>query len=290
MLKKNLWRETGLTNGSQGSVISIIYRPGSAPPNIPDFVLVQFDHYVGPSFLTDMEKVVPIFPVRNSWFERKKEKFRSQLPLIPGYAISIHNSQGMSLDRVMLNIASKEDSCGITYTGMSRVKDIKNLAFKPMPTLDRFKSISRMQMFKERMAEEKRLARLEEKTIRSLMKDDMAEDLEIGNDDIVDVGENANDASGFIDDEDLEMTNDNSNSKQFAVNVNLPPFEAETSSSQYHEIQMSHLRLESASRKLRLSEVDPHLSHRLLSVNYRLSAKTKGDGNCFLHAILDQLR
>ena len=273
-----MWRETGLTNGSQGSVIAIIYRPGLAPPNIPDFVLVQFDQYVGPSFLPNIERVVPIFPVRNSWFEKKKEKFRLQLPLIPGYAISIHNSQGMSLDRVMLNVASKEDSCGITYTGMSRVKDIKNLAFKPMPTLDRFKSIFRMQMFKERMAEEKRLARLEEKTIRSLMEDDMAQDFEIGNDDLVEIRENANDAFGF--DVDLEMTN----------NVNLPPFEAEISSSQYHEIQMSQLRLKSTHRKLMMSEVEPHLPHRLLSVNYRLSAETKGDGNCFLHAIIDQLR
>ena len=103
MLKSNLWSEKGLTNGAQGTVVDIIYQPGNAPPNLPDLVLVKVDQYTGPGFL-DMDHVVPIVPKRMHWFSRGKDYFRTGLPLIPAYAISIHNSQGMTLERVILGI------------------------------------------------------------------------------------------------------------------------------------------------------------------------------------------
>ena len=170
MLKSNLWGDKGLTNGAQGTVVDIIYKPGNSPPNLPDLVLVKVDQYIGPGF-KDMDKVVPLVPKRMHWFSHGKDYYRTGLPIIPAYAISIHNSQGMSLDRVILNIGDKEDSVGITYTGMSRVRKFRNLAFKPMPNFDRLRRIQFLRMFKLRKKEDDRLKKLEVETIACLKSD-----------------------------------------------------------------------------------------------------------------------
>ena len=37
----------GLVNGAIGTVVGIIYPPGTAPPGLPHSVLVKFDNYLG---------------------------------------------------------------------------------------------------------------------------------------------------------------------------------------------------------------------------------------------------
>jgi ATP-dependent DNA helicase PIF1 len=100
MLTANRWKEAGLTNGAQGTVIHIIYRPGSKPPSLPAVVLVQVDQYIGPSYMDNVPNVVPIFPQSSFWFEGQVECTRLMLPLMPAYAISVHKSQGMTLNKV----------------------------------------------------------------------------------------------------------------------------------------------------------------------------------------------
>jgi ATP-dependent exoDNAse (exonuclease V) alpha subunit len=100
MLTANLLKKAGLTNGAQGTVIHIIYKPGSQPPSLPAVVLVQVDQYIGPSCMDTVPKVVPIFPKSNFWFEGTIECTRLMLPLISAYAISVHKSQGMTLNKV----------------------------------------------------------------------------------------------------------------------------------------------------------------------------------------------
>ena len=41
VLKINLWKDAGLTNGATGTVIDMVYKPGVVPPNLPEFILVQ---------------------------------------------------------------------------------------------------------------------------------------------------------------------------------------------------------------------------------------------------------
>ena len=46
-------------------------------------------------------------------------------------------------------------------------------------------------------------------------------------------------------------------------------------------------------RQLQLEEVDPFLEQRLKKIGYEVSPsqpKTLADGNCFVHATIDQLR
>ena len=45
MLTSNLWIEAGLVNGALGYVRSIVYRPRSAPPLPPSYVLMDFGSY-----------------------------------------------------------------------------------------------------------------------------------------------------------------------------------------------------------------------------------------------------
>ena len=114
----------GLTNGANGRVRYIVYDQGSRPPELPNFVLIYFPQYKGPTFFTDVtgEKLVPIAPVTRNWYDSKVECQRTMIPLIPSYAITIHKRQGQTLYKIILNIGEKEYASGLTYTALSRAK------------------------------------------------------------------------------------------------------------------------------------------------------------------------
>ena len=130
------------------------------PPKLPSFVLVYFPQYTGPSFHPTEEKLVPIVPVLRNWYESKTEHHRIMLPLIPSYAITIHKSQGQTLDKIIVNLGDKEFASGLTYTALSRATKLQNIKFDPFPNLSRIKSIFTKEKFKKRLQEEKRLAAL----------------------------------------------------------------------------------------------------------------------------------
>ena len=56
---------------------------------------------------------------------RDGEKTISQLPIRPAYAMTIHKSEGLTLDKVILN--PKCFAPGQLYTALSRVRQIENL-------------------------------------------------------------------------------------------------------------------------------------------------------------------
>ena len=61
--------------------------------------------------------------------------YRIQLPVKKAWALSIHKSQGMTLDAATVQIAGCFDS-GMAYVAPSRVRDIENLRFRrPCETL-----------------------------------------------------------------------------------------------------------------------------------------------------------
>ena len=82
------------------------------------------------------------------------------LPLTPSYAITIHKSQGQTLDKIILDLGAKEFAQGLTYTAISRATKLENIAFDKFPPQDRIMSIFRSDRFKERLLEEKRLSKL----------------------------------------------------------------------------------------------------------------------------------
>ena len=71
---------------------------------------------------------------------------------------------------VILDIGPKERSVGLLYTGISRVKSLKTLAFESappdtMPSYERMTSYYNYQYMKEVREEDKRLKELEKKTM-----------------------------------------------------------------------------------------------------------------------------
>ena len=113
-----------------------------------------------PVFFTDTstkEKLVPICPTTRSWFEYKVHYERKMIPLIPSYAITIHKSQGQTLEKIILNIGESEFAPGLTYTALSRAKELENIAFDPkLPSCNRITNIFNVR-FEIRLDEEKRL-------------------------------------------------------------------------------------------------------------------------------------
>ena len=101
-------RELVICNGSRGVVTSFCPTTG--------YPIVQFD------------KGLEIRIEPHAWAnERKPEIAVAQLPLILAWAITIHKSQGCTLDVAEINIGSNIFECGQTYVALSRVKSLEGL-------------------------------------------------------------------------------------------------------------------------------------------------------------------
>ncbi|KAJ7610353.1 hypothetical protein FB45DRAFT_709548, partial [Roridomyces roridus] len=52
---------------------------------------------------------------------------RAQLALRLAWAVTIHKSQGLTIAKVKLGLGNKEFASGLTFVGLSRVKELKDL-------------------------------------------------------------------------------------------------------------------------------------------------------------------
>ena len=153
MLTSNLWVEVGLVNGAMGTIEAICYRSGG-PPDLPLAVMLKFDHYSGPTL---HDGTVPITPIRRTWSNSGVQCSRLQLPLKLAWAVTIHKSQGLTLNKVVVDIGKKEFSCGLTFVACSRICHITDLLFTPPFTFQRLSSLSNSQRLHERQLEDQRL-------------------------------------------------------------------------------------------------------------------------------------
>ena len=163
MLLRNLCPRNGLANGSLGTVVGFqVLDPSILEMNTQKYLdimhssanetirtytvqqmpilLVQFDaiFYNHQSFLEDQPRVVPIVPMKYSFKVGKLQVERYAYPLRLGWAFTIHKVQGLTLDRLIVDLSSSAHifAYAQVYVAITRVKDWNGLRFGGrVPTL-----------------------------------------------------------------------------------------------------------------------------------------------------------
>ena len=69
--------------------------------------------------------------------------------------MTIHKSEGMTLNKVWVDIGKNESCTGMSYVAINRVHNLSFIVIEPM-TFDRLKSIEKSRTPKYRLAEETR--------------------------------------------------------------------------------------------------------------------------------------
>ena len=147
----------GLVNGSQGVVKKIWFNHGSNPrSHLPAVVFVEFEGYTGPHTPTwdGIEPSwVPVIPSTATWESKSgKELSRTQLPLTLAWAVTIHKSQGTTLEKVVVELGPTDFTPGLAFVAISRVKTLKGLAFRSRfdaTRLQKVRETQTMQMLKD---------------------------------------------------------------------------------------------------------------------------------------------
>ncbi|XP_057856401.2 uncharacterized protein LOC131065774 [Cryptomeria japonica] len=153
MLTSNLWIQVGLVNGALGYIRKIVYKPGSAPPEPPSYVMVEFDNYFGLPFEDHHPSTILVTPIQKG--------ITLQLPLRLAWALTIHKSQGLTLPKATIDIGPRERT-GLTFVAISRVKSLECLRIMPPFTYDRYEKMKNGRQLAKCKAEEYRLKVLEE--------------------------------------------------------------------------------------------------------------------------------
>ena len=110
MLLKNKNDDSNLMNGSRG-------------------VVTSFDPINGDPFVKFLSGI-PTRIGRETW-ESPEDEFKGlkikQIPLALAYAVTIHKSQGATLDLALIDIGTSTFECGQAYVALSRVKSLESL-------------------------------------------------------------------------------------------------------------------------------------------------------------------
>jgi ATP-dependent DNA helicase PIF1 len=144
MLLHNIWTERGLVNGSSGVVVNVIWDDGVVNRRSKPLkaILVAIPSYTGPGLYTQDDKqiVIPIFPISRDFYLNRVHCARVQFPMCLAWAITIHKSQGMSLDKVVIQLSGQRDFVpGLLYVAVSRVKTLGGLMFEEPISFNRMK-------------------------------------------------------------------------------------------------------------------------------------------------------
>ena len=134
MITRNLWTAAGLTNGTMATVHEIGFSPSAQPGrSLPDVVMLACPDYRGPTDWRTASDVplVPVVPVTATWKKQMVTCSRTQYPLKLAYAITIHKSQGMTLDKARIDLGDREFAAGITFVALSRVKRLDGIVTTP---------------------------------------------------------------------------------------------------------------------------------------------------------------
>ena len=167
-INNNIWTSAGLANGAKGEFVHMHWENDDRPPMLPTVVFVRVDNYHEPHYFgaesvildngesVNLRNVIPIAPIEaqddrgptpNSGMARC---FRTQIPVKLVFAVSHHKSQGSTLDRVVVDIGTKEFNDGQSFTAFSRCKELNNILLEDF-TLDRPSNHRHQRLFPARL-------------------------------------------------------------------------------------------------------------------------------------------
>ena len=166
MLRSNLWVSAGLTNGTLGTVVGLLYPPDTAgPDSLPTAVCVEFDGYQGPAWIPQQPKVVPVPAITTKWMNGARLHSRTQVPLTLAFAVTIHKCQGWTRPAVWVDIGPKEFALGLTFVALSRATSLRGIILNPTDPAtaqwSRLLRINNSEGQKKRRAVDQLLARLQ---------------------------------------------------------------------------------------------------------------------------------
>ena len=73
----------------------------------------------------------------------------------------IHKAQGLTLDKVVIDIGKKEFSAGLTFVACSHVRCLSDIMFDPPFAYQRVASLAKSMQLTERKVEDTRLCSME---------------------------------------------------------------------------------------------------------------------------------
>jgi ATP-dependent DNA helicase PIF1 len=146
ILQKNLDVQKGLVNGSQGTIIDFVMYDQACQPrdlttdageisqlrrnHVFDFIVGQGYPSIPLVQFHNQDEPVTVYPdcsVSERGFKKPHSLLiRTQIPLLPGWAMTIHKAQGMTLQKAVVHL----DHCwqsGMAYVALSRVKNLEGL-------------------------------------------------------------------------------------------------------------------------------------------------------------------
>jgi hypothetical protein len=114
-------------------VRNIVWEPAARPKQDPPIaILFEFDNYVpdGNDDLLEADNCVPIFRSVRDFINGSTTCQRIQFLLTPAYALTIHKSQGITVDQAVVGMSDRDFAVGLTYVAASRVRTLKGLMFE----------------------------------------------------------------------------------------------------------------------------------------------------------------
>ena len=153
MLTKNLYQQVGLVNSIRGQVAELVFAD-DAPRRTSLFTLSPCSEGTqgeNGRLKRDVEGVCRSLPY-TTW-QDGGTKVRTQLPLRLCWAITMHKSQGQTLEKAVIDLGMKEACTGLTFVCLSRAKRLADLKVEPM-SFDRIGKLGNSDTIKARMREE----------------------------------------------------------------------------------------------------------------------------------------
>jgi ATP-dependent exoDNAse (exonuclease V) alpha subunit len=175
MLTQNIWKKAGLVNNATGTVVDVVYdddgkKDGKGASNMPTYVLVIFDVYLGPKMKCRDDMAIPIVPVVSSEYCPiiQHRWMRTMIPLRVSYGGTIHRCQGLTLPKIVIVIEDlpsaetnplfSRSSPTLFFVALSRVRRLSDIAFTGRVP-DTFMEPTDHQTIMRWMWEEERLSR-----------------------------------------------------------------------------------------------------------------------------------